>query len=65
MLQRALPLTVLQYRRDRLLVQQVRQALTAHPEQTHSADGVAWARPATKLVGNCACLVLYCVAVSL
>jgi AraC-like DNA-binding protein len=41
MLQRALPLTVLQYRRDRLLVQQVRQALTAHPEQTHSADGVA------------------------
>ena len=41
MLQRALPLTVLQYRRDRLLVQQVRQALAAHPEQTHSADGVA------------------------
>ena len=31
MLQRALPLTVLQYRRDRLLVQQVRQALAAHP----------------------------------
>jgi hypothetical protein len=27
MLQRALPLTVLQYRRDRLLVEQVRQAL--------------------------------------
>jgi AraC-like DNA-binding protein len=41
MLQRALPLTVLQYRRDRLLVQQVRQALTAHPEQAHSADGIA------------------------
>jgi AraC-like DNA-binding protein len=41
MLQRALPLTVLQYRRDRLLVQQVRQALTAHPEQTHSAEGIA------------------------
>ena len=40
MLQRALPLTVLQYRRDRLLVQQVRQALAAHPAQTHSADGV-------------------------
>ena len=31
MLQRAVPLTVLQYRRDRLLVQQVRQALAAHP----------------------------------
>ena len=41
MLQRALPLTVLQYRRDRLLVQQVRQALTAHPGQTHSAEGIA------------------------
>jgi AraC-like DNA-binding protein len=41
MLQRALPLTVLQYRRDRLLVQQVRQVLTAHPEQAHSADAIA------------------------
>jgi AraC-like DNA-binding protein len=41
MLQRALPLTVLQYRRDRLLVQQVRQALAAHPAQTHNADAVA------------------------
>lgn len=41
MLQRALPLTVLQYRHDRLLVQQVRQALLAHPQQTHSAGGVA------------------------
>jgi len=41
MLQRALPLTVLQYRRDRLLVQQVRQVLTAHPDQAHNADGVA------------------------
>lgn len=41
MLQRALPLTVLQYRHDRLLVQQVRQALLAHPQQTRSADGVA------------------------
>ena len=39
MLQRALPLTVLQYRRDRLLVQQVRQALVAHPAQAHSAEG--------------------------
>ncbi len=41
MLQRALPLTVLQYRRDRLLVQRVRQALSAHPGQTHSADDLA------------------------
>jgi AraC-like DNA-binding protein len=41
MLQRALPLTVLQYRRDRLLVQQVRQALAAYPDQAHRADGVA------------------------
>ena len=41
MLQRALPLTVLQYRRDRLLVQQVRQALATHPEQAHNASGVA------------------------
>lgn len=41
MLQRALPLTVLQYRRDRLLVQQVRQALTTNPADTHSAEGIA------------------------
>lgn len=41
MLQRALPLTVLQYRRDRLLVQQVRQTLAAWPEQAHRADGIA------------------------
>jgi AraC-like DNA-binding protein len=41
MLQRALPLTVLQYRRDRLLVQQVRQALAAWPDQAHRADGIA------------------------
>ena len=41
MLQRALPLTVLQYRRDRLLVQQVRQVLAAHPDQAHKASGVA------------------------
>ena len=41
MLQRALPLTVLQYRRDRLLVQRVRQALAAHPSQTHSAEDLA------------------------
>jgi AraC-like DNA-binding protein len=41
MLQRALPLTVLQYRRDRLLVQQVRQALVTRPDSAHSATGLA------------------------
>ena len=41
MLQRALPLTVLQYRRDRLLVQRVRQALLHQPQATHSADALA------------------------
>ena len=41
MLQRAVPLMVLQYRRDRLLVQQVRQALAAQPAQAHSAEGLA------------------------
>ena len=41
MLQRALPLTVLQYRRDRLLVQRVRQALSTQPANTHSADDLA------------------------
>jgi len=41
MLQRALPLTVLQYRRDRLLVPRVRQALARQPDQTHSADDLA------------------------
>ena len=41
MLKRALPLTVLQYRRDRLLVQRVRQVLAAHPAQTHNADDLA------------------------
>jgi AraC-like DNA-binding protein len=41
MLQRALPLTVLQYRRDRLLVQRVRQALQTQPAQTHSAEALA------------------------
>lgn len=39
--QRALSLTVLQYRRDRLLVPQVRQALAAHPDRTHSAEALA------------------------
>jgi AraC-like DNA-binding protein len=41
MLQRALATTVLQYRRDRLLVPQVRQALAAHPERAHSAQALA------------------------
>jgi len=41
MLQRALPLTVLPYRRDRLLVQRVRQALANQPAQSHSADALA------------------------
>lgn len=41
MLPRALALTVRQYRRDRLLVPQVRQALTAHPERSHSAEALA------------------------
>jgi AraC-like DNA-binding protein len=41
MLQRALPLTVLQYRRDRLLVEQVRQALASEPGEAHSAQGLA------------------------
>jgi AraC-like DNA-binding protein len=41
MLQRALPLTVLPYRRDRLLVQRVRQALAANPAQTHNAEALA------------------------
>ena len=41
MLQRALPLTVLPYRRDRLLVQRVRQALAAHPVLAHNADSLA------------------------
>lgn len=41
MLQRALAITVRQYRRDRLLVPQVRQALAAHPERSHSADALA------------------------
>jgi AraC-like DNA-binding protein len=39
--QRALQLTVLQYRRDRLLVPQVRQALAAHPERAHGAESLA------------------------
>lgn len=41
MLQRALPLTVHQYRRDRLLVHSVAQLLAAHPAATHTAEDVA------------------------
>jgi AraC-like DNA-binding protein len=41
MLQRALSITVLPYRRDRLLVPQVRQALAAHPDRGHSAEALA------------------------
>jgi len=41
MLQHALPLTVLQYRRDRLLVQRVRQSLATHAQQTHSAEALS------------------------
>ncbi|MBL8470635.1 MAG: AraC family transcriptional regulator [Rhodocyclaceae bacterium] len=41
MLQRALPLTVLRYRRDRLLAQRLRQLLRAHPEEIASAELLA------------------------
>jgi AraC-like DNA-binding protein len=41
MLRRALPLTVLQYRRDRLIVEQVRQLLVANAEDVHSAAQIA------------------------
>ena len=41
MLQRALALTVLPYRRDRLLVQRVRQALASQPEHSHNAEDLA------------------------
>jgi AraC-like DNA-binding protein len=41
MLERALPLTVLQYRRDRLLVQRVRQSLRTRAERLRTADALA------------------------
>jgi AraC-like DNA-binding protein len=41
MLQHALPLTVLQYRRDRLLVQRVRQLLGNQPPTSHNAEALA------------------------
>jgi AraC-like DNA-binding protein len=41
LLQRALPLTVRSYRRDRLLVQRVRQMLVARAHETHNAHDLA------------------------
>ncbi len=41
MLQRALPLTVLQYRRDRLLVHSVGQLLASDPSAAHTAEDIA------------------------
>ena len=41
MLQRALPIQVRPYRRDRLLVQRVRQLLLAQPQDTRNADDLA------------------------
>ncbi|MDP2017480.1 AraC family transcriptional regulator [Hydrogenophaga sp.] len=41
LLQRALPLTVRSYRRDRLLVQRVRQVLANRPQDAHNANDLA------------------------
>jgi AraC-like DNA-binding protein len=41
MLRRALPLTVLQYRRDRLLGQRVRELLRSHGAQARNAESIA------------------------
>jgi AraC-like DNA-binding protein len=41
MLQRALLLTVRPYRRDRLLVEKVRQTLAEHPEHSRNAEDLA------------------------
>ena len=41
MLQRALPLTVHHYRRDRLLVHSVRQILSSAPSSAHTAEDIA------------------------
>ena len=41
LLQRALPLTVRSYRRDRLLVQRVRQLLASQPAAAHNASDLA------------------------
>ncbi len=42
MLKRALPLTVLQYRRDRLLIRRAREVLAAHPDQVRDAATLAY-----------------------
>lgn len=41
MLRRALPLTILQYRRDRLLGQRVRELLKSHPGEASTAEALA------------------------
>ncbi|MBK7541505.1 MAG: AraC family transcriptional regulator [Candidatus Competibacteraceae bacterium] len=41
MLQQALPLTMFPYRRDRLLVQRVRELLKAQPEGGHTGESIA------------------------
>ncbi|SAL74981.1 AraC family transcriptional regulator [Caballeronia choica] len=41
MLQHALPLTVLQYRRDRLLASRARSLMTARPSEPHTAPALA------------------------
>ncbi|WP_460478973.1 AraC family transcriptional regulator [Comamonas humi] len=41
MLQRALPLTVRPYRRDRLMAQRVRQILASDPSMAHSAESLS------------------------
>ena len=49
MLQRALLLTVRPYRRDRLLVEKVRQTLAEHPEHSRNADDLArWLNLSTR-----------------
>jgi AraC-like DNA-binding protein len=49
MLQRALLLTVRPYRRDRLLVEKVRQALAEHPQAMRNADDLAaWLNMSTR-----------------
>lgn len=49
MLQRALLLTVRPYRRDRLLVEKVRQTLAQHPEHSRNADDLAaWLNMSTR-----------------
>jgi AraC-like DNA-binding protein len=41
MLQHAVPLTIFPYRRDRLLVQRVRELLRARPDGLHTGDSIA------------------------